>query len=416
METDDDYDDEEFVEVRSRLNVAAAIAYNSARSWIKRENLDAVIAFNGRIDATNAIMQAAKDAGKRYISVERTWFGDGLQLLPEENCLGLKAVHQLVEKWADFPLTNVQARKAASIVAARFMGTGNKEWRTYNVAATSKIWPGSGARRILLLPGSRSEIWGVPDYAEEWPTRTEAYDGLISHLALKPADLVLRAHPNWGEKIGRETGQRSERYYQEWARQRGIHFVPSVDNTSTLGLIEQADAVVVASSSAALEAGLIGKRVLALAPSPYSHAGFEERAYNLDELKNISRHSSEMTRREISRKTLRFCYTFAHRIPQYVDYVRCVTSTQYEYHKGGNPQRFLDIIQSGKLSADDDDFAADSSHEDTVLELIEERKWTELMPDMESITTSQRAEIKILRRNIYRSIDFIRSFFRHGDR
>lgn len=45
---------------------------NAARAWIAREGLEGVICFNGRMEATRAICEAARDAGVPFVSVERT--------------------------------------------------------------------------------------------------------------------------------------------------------------------------------------------------------------------------------------------------------------------------------------------------------------------------------------------------------
>jgi hypothetical protein len=415
FEGDADYASAEFTALKDKLNVAAAIGYEAARAWIGREGLDAVITFNGRMDVTRGIMEAARDAGIRYISMERPWFGDGLQLLPDESCLGLQSMNRLANEWARVPLTGAQARHAAAIVAARFMRSNTKEWRAYNISAEARNWPAQGAKRVLLVPGSRNEIWGHPDYAEGWASRTGAYDALIAHLGLRPDDLVLRAHPNWGERIGRETGRHAERYYREWAESRGIVFIPSTDDTSTLGLIEQADAVVVAGGSAALEAGLIGKRVLALAPSPYSRAGFEDSSYGPEALAAIRPLGSDpldMTPREIARKALRFCYTAARRVPQYVRYVNCIVPARYEYRAGADPRRVVELIRTGHLEADDSHHAEDAAEEDAVLDLIEAREWEKLRG---GTVDPGGQRICVERRPLFRTLDVVRPYLPHGD-
>lgn len=416
VESDADYASAEFIALKDKLNVPAAISYEAARAWIDREKLDAVIAFNGRMDATRGIMEAAMDAGIRYISMERTWFGDGLQLLPDESCLGLRSTHRLVEEWSRVPLTGLQARRAAAIIAGRFLRSNTKEWRAYNVSAAVRTWPAQGSRRVLLVPSSRNEVWGHPDWTDGWPTRLEAYNALIAHWRLSPDDLVLRAHPNWGEMQGKETGIRSENYYRDWAQARGITFIASTSNTSTLGLIEQADAVVVAGGSAALESAAIGKRVLALSASSYSHAGFEESAYGPEEIASIRPLESDISdaeRRDIARKALRFVYTCACRAPQYVNYVSCILPTQYKYYAGADPQRIVDLIRSGRLEADDSLYAQDPAEEDAVLDMIEAREWQELA---ESAVATAGSRIHIRRRPLLRLIDGIRARLPRGDR
>ena len=416
-ESDDDYDSLEFAALRKKFDEAAELAYNATCRWIEREKLDVIIAFNGRIDATRGIYEAAKKCGVRYISMERTMFGDGLQLLPDESCLGLKTVHDLVKKWSEKPLTKAQARAAVSALAGRFLKTDMKEWRVYNTSAKEKKWPADGKRRVLLVPGSRNEVWGSDDYADGWPSRTEAYDAVISHLGLDPQDVVVRAHPNWGEKIGQATGILSERYYYDWAKTRGIHYIHSDDDASTLSLIEQADVIVVANGTAALEAGLLGKRIIALAPSIYTKAGFEESAYSKEGIRFIEpiESGSGISKKKIIRQTLRFLYTYKYRIPQFVDFVRCVTPTSYKYYEGANYERIVDLIETGILKPDDSKFSEERFDEDLIVDQIEQKKFSDLMAN-EDGGAGDALEISVHRRGLYKAADLIRPYLKHGDR
>lgn len=420
FESDEDYASAEFKTIAARLQPAVQLSYQAARVWIREQRLDAVCVFNGRMDATRAIFEAAKSLGVRVVSLERTWFSDGLQLYPEESCLGLKSVHRLIGRWRDRPLTGPQARQAATYMARRFLRRNGNEWRAYNVNATSVDWPVSGSnRKILLIPSSRNEVWGHPDWESGWTDPLVAYDALIDHLGLRPADLLLRCHPNWGEKIGQQGGEYSERHYTDWAVRRGVHVIPSTDSTSTLGLIEQCDAIVVANGSAALEAGILGKQVIAIAPSIYQEAGFRDSVSMPEQLTSLRLHADldaaeQLRRREaIPRQTLRFAYTMVHRVPQYTQFVRAETTTRFKYDMSANPQRFIDLLRSGELRADDEEYADNLLAEDDVLQRIAQRDWQGLIDAPESDNHSYE---RVQRRLLFRPIDNIRQRMPLGDR
>jgi len=354
--------------------------------------------------------------------MERTWFGDGLQLLPGENCLGLGSIDKMMADWRDRPISKTQALRAASHIASRFLRQNSKEWRAYNTGAQDTDWPVSNSRRrILLVPGSRNEFWGHPDWVSQWAEPTAAFDAVIEHFGLQPADLVMRCHPNWAEKIGNATGHLSEAYFTNWASKRGIHFIPSADTTSTLGLIQQADAIVIGGGSAALEAGILGKQVIAVSPSMYQQAGFQSTAYNLEQLRNLKlvRYLDNSTRisetARITRQTLRFCYTMVYRVPQYVPYVKCMTTTRYEYQEGADPERLIKLLTSGYLEADDNHAAVNCSEEDEVLELIRRRDWNGLL-DMNIGNQFTAGLTKpVQRRWLFRPIDRVRDAMPRGD-
>jgi hypothetical protein len=420
FESDADYAGPEFKAIAARLQPAVQLSFQAARAWIRDQRLDAVCVFNGRMDATRAIYEAAKSLGVRVVSLERTWFGDGLQLYPEETCLGLGSVHRLIGRWRDLPLTGRQAVPGAPLVARPYLPPHDKEWRAYNVGATVADWPVHGGRhRILLLPGSRNEVWGHPDWESGWPDPLAAYDALIDHLRLAPDDVLLRCHPNWGEKIGRQGGEYAERHYAGWAARHGIQAISSADATSTLSLIEQCDAIVVANGSAALEAGTLGKQVIGIAPSLYQEAGFRDSVTAPRQMAGLRLRTDlepaeqERRRESTQRLTLRFAYAMVRRVPQYTRFVRADATTRFRYDMSADAQRFIELLRGGELRADDEECADDTRAEDEVLQRIERRDWQGLLDALEPDAGVYEP---VRRRLVFRPIDNIRQRMPLGDR
>jgi hypothetical protein len=420
FETDEDFASEDFARLARRLDGPTRQAFTAARRWIDQQRLDAVVLFNGRMDATRAVLEAALDAGVPYVSVERTWFGDGLQMLPNESCLGLRGIDHMMREWRDRPLQRHQALRAARHIAARFMRRNTGEWRAYNLTARETPWPVAGGRRkVLLVPGSRNEVWGHPDWVSRWPGHTQAFDAVIERLGLSPNDLVLRCHPNWGETIGGVGGERSERHFANWAAARGIHCIGSRDLISTTGLIQQCDAVLVCGGSAALEAGALGKQVIAVSPSIYRQAGFQSDADCREALGRLTLHADlapdvrSDVAANVSRLTLRFAYTMSYRVAQFVDQVRLVTTTRYDYRQGADPDRLTRMLVRGQLEADDPDCSDDTAAEDEVLTMIRERQWATLLDT--AVPTLELPIRHVRRRWMFRPIDRLREALPRGD-
>lgn len=418
FESDEEYATPQFHRLVQHLAPIIDLSHEAACKWIDECEIEALVVFNGRIDATRAIFESAIKKNIPVVSLERTWFGDGLQLLPQENCLGLKSVDRIVQEWAERPLTHQQAMYAARLIASRFLKKNMNEWRAYNTNATHASWPTKGKRKLLLIPGSRNEIWGHEDWSSGWAHPIEGYDALIQHLQLESDELVLRCHPNWGEKIGKMGGELPEKYYTDWANHRGITVIQSTSTVSTLELIMQADAIVIASGSAALEAGALGKQVISLAAANYQAAGIRDNARNPDELKklvlwgNLIDAEVKLRADDVRRKTLRFAYAIAYRAPQFVDYVKCDTPTRYFYKAGANPEQLIDLFQSGNLKADDSQFAESENEESQILDLMCKKEWGKLFFDVPVSTEYKR----IKRRFPYMAIDYLRNWMRHGDR
>lgn len=420
FESDADFESAEFQALVHRLDGPTQRVYGAARRWIDRERLDAICLFNGRMDATRAVLEAARAVELPFVSVERTWFGDGLLMLPGENCIGLHTVDTMMRDWRNLPLTQAQALRAASHVASRFLRRNGKEWRAYNLSARTTDWPiAQSRRRVLLVPGSRNEIWGHPDWTSKWKEHTAAFDALMDHLGLSADDVVLRCHPNWGEYIGSTDGSKAERHYTDWAKRRGIHCIASTDPTSTLGLIELCDAVVVCGGSAALEAGLLGKQVIAVSPSVYQEAGFQSNADSPESLRSLVLHATldaathGLQSAHVARQTLRFAYTMIYRLSQYVNQVRCVTTTRYEYFEGADLGRLPNLLRTGVLQADDASHARDLTGEDEVLGLIARRQWQTLLESAPGLPNAPRRSVR--RRWFLRPIDHLREALPRGD-
>jgi hypothetical protein len=416
-ETDAEYLTSEFSEMVDALAPSVSSAYLSALDWIEKERLDSIVLFNGRIDLTKGILEAAKTANIPFVTFERTWFGDGLQLLPNESCLGLKSIDRLTHEWADKPLLATQAEEAATRIASRFARTNTNEWRAYNVNATQTPWPAKGERRVLFVPGSRCEVWGNEDWVDAWPSRTEGFDSLIEQLDLKPEECVLRCHPNWKETIHGVTGAPSERMYVDWAARRGIAVIESGSSVSTLGLIEESDAIVVSAGSAALEAGALGKQVFAMGPSWYQRAGFET-TVNPATLSSVRMHLEldEKQRLEqadaTARKTLRFSYSINNRIPQYVQNVKSVSPTEYRYAGDPDPMRLHDLLTTGVLMPDDSGYSDGLVEENAILQRMADRNWMSFHAEPNPAADGY----SIHRRLAFRGVDLIRDRFARGDR
>ncbi len=405
----------EFRDLQVSLAAAAARAYAGARAWIERERLDGLICFNGRFEANRAVIEAAADAGIPYLTVERTWFGDGLQFAINDNCLDLRQLDRLNARFRDVPLSARQAARAAHHLAARFLRRNVKEWRAYNRQAQPQPWPAAGrgeGLRVLIVPSSRNEVDGHPHWTYGWAQLTDGLDAVLETLGADPRRAVLRCHPNWGEHIGRRTGELSERYYTEWANRRGVHVIGSRDRASTFDLIAQADLVIVTGGSAAFEAGALGKPVVSLTPSAYQTAGICAPVLSPDDLARLTAAFDAVPRERI-RRALRYGYTHIYRFSQYVDYVRAVTTTRYCYFNGADAARLARMLASGAVEPDDPATASDTAGEDAVVAQVEAQDWDGLLAPQ---APAAGREIAVRRRAALRWIDALRERFPQGDR
>jgi hypothetical protein len=410
-ETQNERDSPEFVEMKNRLSKAAVESFGITRNWIKKRKLDAIVCFNGRMDATRGVLEAARYDKVTYVSFERA-MGDGLLLLPNTDCLGLQEVHRTVRDFRDRPLKKNQALMAAKIVASRFLKKNTQEWRAYNLNSVDQEWPTNSQRRILILPSSYNELDGHPDWKIEWKDQFDAFTNIVRALDLPRDSFVMRGHPNWSESIGAASGDTIEKHYRTWAAENGVLYIPGKSNISTKHLIAQCDTVIVNGGSAALEAGLLGKKIISLVPANYRDSGFVLNYLNADaDVEKLKNHNP----RETMRMTLRFLYSWCFRTMQYTREVKALDSIHYLYDASFDGDKLLNIIGTNQVSPDDASYADDVWGEQAVLDMIENNQWEEIYNSQDA-TQQIHMPITFERRPAFRFIDSVRALLPVGDR
>lgn len=413
-ESEREWDEPGVREIRKRLAGPISQVYHSARNWIIDERIDGVICFNGRMDLPRGVTYACEQLGVPYITHERTWFGDGIQLIPNGNCLSLKALGELVREFDDKPLTAVQAAHSGKLIGDRFLQRNSLEWRLYNQNPEPAPWPLSApGKRVLVLPSSKNEFAGHEEWRTEWADNTEALDDFFDAFDIDASQVVLRCHPNWAETIGSVEGNRSLELYARWAAERGIHCIRSEEKASTYELIQQADVVVLNGGSSAVEAGACGKQVVCLGPSTYQEAGFVHVFRSRSELLG-KQGELNLDPEMIRRKTLRFLYVRSHRFPQYVPYVKAIETTRYRYFQGASADVLIHMLKEGRIRPDDPEHAESESSEDEVLRALESAEWGALA-DYKA-PQKEGTPLEINRRPGLKWIDGFRAKFARGDR
>lgn len=390
------------------------VAYGSAREWIRREKLDGVLLFNGRMDATRAVLEAARDLGVGVVTVERPWFGHGLNLVPNESCLGLSEYHRIVSEFDHMPLTSVQARRAARQIAARYGYGTLPDWRVFHAESKPHRWPTSGrGPRILILPSSRGEVQFDPSWEFHYASDMAAgFDAILKALGASADNVVLRAHPIWAQKIGRYDGSSPLTYYREFAVRSGFHWIGPDEKVLTTSLMDQADVVVTGGGASALEAAALGKAVVSLGPAVYSSSSAVLAIMGPEDLRKIEA-SLRRSPEERVAHCLRALYSIECRVPQYVLHVRSLTPTKYAYFEGADVKRLLSIFERGRVEPDDAAAASGPEEERKVISRILERRWDDFESD-EFVAPG--ADMKVGRRWMWSWLDRAREWRPPGDR
>ena len=413
IENPADMGSQAFLEKQSKLDAAVRISFENAKKWIADNQLDAVIGFNGRMDATKAVHAACEDLGVVYISHERGWFGDGLHLVVNGNCLGLAQLNEMVANYADHPLTRQQAEKAADFIIRRISGQQTHEWRLYNLDRQDSEWPATEmGPRILILPSSSNEFFTEEELETDWLDPTQAMDCLLDQYKGLHPSVVLRAHPNWDENIGVATGAKIWDFYSTWAKKRDICLVDPSSNMSSQWLMQQADIVVVTSSTAGMEAGFLGKRVISLAKSHYEGGGFVE-SFDGPEAFDAFNPRAIIDESHIIARALRYVYTHKYRYTQFYQSIKAISASQCQFYDGDVAQRLAQICREGRILPSDTTVGDSADEEMAFVEALRGGQWKDIV--INNVTPASGEEIKMKRKPLFRWVSALREWVPPGD-
>lgn len=394
------------------LVIPVETAYANTMRWIEKNRLDAVVLFNGRMDVLAGVVAACEDLKIPFLSLERPWLGHGIAMIPNGNCLDLSELNAMCAEYARAPLSASQAKHAGALSAKSFTGGNKLLWRLYNTEPGETAWPVSGAsRRVLILPSSRNEFEGHPHWTSGWSDYAVAFDDVMDRLSISSADCVLRCHPSWKEKMGVNTGWRSEEHYTAWCSHRNIHVISSANRASTYDLIAAADLIIVNGSTSGVEAALRGKQVLLVGHATYERSDLCSTVSTPKELETLTLPPHRA--RETAVKALRYMYVMANRFPQFVRFVRAISTGHCEYFVGADSDRIVAMLRTGRVAADDTQIGENDGVEREVADALVRGDWGSL-GQPESIGVSA-DHVAVERRVGLRWIDSIRDRLPRGD-
>lgn len=324
---------------------AYRVGYHSTLRWIEECGVDLIVLFNGRIDILKGVMDAARAAGVDFASHERSWFGNGIMLIPHENCLGLGLMHDLGRTVADRELTADETASAETVIRRRVERLGSNEWRDFQVQGEQ--WQREVADAIgtppevLVLPSSMYEVWGHPDWQTGWRDNFEALDWLQERVGVPWSQWVIRGHPIWGQRVGKSLGVHASRRYREFCRARGIRYVEAESPIHTSALIDSSELVVVNGGSSVIDAVWRGKPVVSLSESAFRFSGICPTALSSADGLDIPEDS--VRRRQL----VRFIHGMDRLMPTFVDHLVSVSPAQQLQYAGAD---FEDIVAQVRLN------------------------------------------------------------------
>ncbi|MBN6367753.1 hypothetical protein JZL89_20645, partial [Providencia rettgeri] len=418
IESLSDINSEDVTYFQNLLMPGAKKFFHATINWLKENNIEILILFNGRMDYTRAALEAAKELGIPCITHERPLFGHGLILNLNENCSSLKNIHEINIQFKNKALTKKQSHLAAKLLAERFVGKNNLEWKKYNENPNSvSEWPNINSNmKILICPSSKNELLGHPDWNTPWGNNTDALDIMLDNNIIRSEDILVRFHPSWAVSFGKINAKKCSEHYLNWCNRRNIKYIPSESSMNTRDLISISDLVILNGSNTILESGAIGKPTLCLGPSPYTHSGAAIDILSFNDLKSISLEKILCRdKKEIITSTLRYVYSRAYREPLYVNEVVSKTVTECDFYSSDTQNPIEDVI-NGKFIVNCSSYAESSDEEINIVDSLAKNDnivFSELSNyPTDSITDFNK--INLTRKHIYRLVDWVRNMQAKG--
>jgi hypothetical protein len=400
----------QFSDLQTRSAESAAIAWSNTRRWIRDHSLDCVFVFNGRFDLTRAILEACVDESVRWVSVERSWFGEGVQLLPGESCLGLRTFHELCKRWAGRPLSYAQAVRASELIARRVNRQSIGEWKQYNLRSTAR----HTAREIryLFLPSSQHEWMGHPDRNSGWTHPTDGLEFLCSRWGLNMSDVLVRGHPAWALTSKLYGPSRANEFYGNWAARVGAQYIDAASDLDTHELMRDARLILLNGSSASMQAAWLGKPLISFVPAAFTSSGISLNLVDAEAVVGMDAPAVEGVRRPDRswidpvtqcRLALRYIYCVNFRLMQFVDSLRSTSPYTFSVAEPHDLSGLESLVADGILQESDRTYEYDDAGERRVVDTILSGNAQSLRVDSQGQRPGRFNPIR--RRMAYRLID-----------
>ena len=130
----------------------------------------------------------------------------------------------------------------------------------------------SSKLNVLVLPSSPSEFIGEEDFESEFSNQIKSLD-LIKEK-FPNSKVMVKGHPIWNQKIYELDKTDIDKEFQVACNKNNFEYLLSSKQIDTNNLISQHEIIITFGSSAAVNAGVLGKKVILLGNAEYKYAKY----------------------------------------------------------------------------------------------------------------------------------------------
>jgi hypothetical protein len=247
--------------------------YIASKRFLKENNINTVISFNGRMDYKRAIFRSAEALGIDCYNYERTRPGGYIEIFKNTLPHNIIAKTEWINKaWSDPEYTLEEKMKTGALFFEEKKAGKVIVDKSYVAGQQKGLLPEevkNSGKNIVLFTSSDDEFAAVGKEYKN-PFFIDQLDGInyvvdLVGKQLPDFNLVIRMHPNLkGVKGAEATGILTlNKIYPN------IHVIPPESPVDSYALIDLADKVIVFGSSIGIESSFWRKPVILLAKSFY---------------------------------------------------------------------------------------------------------------------------------------------------
>ena len=309
---------------------------------------DFLFIFNGRFHDVAAAIKAAKKLNIPFATHERAWFGRGLQINLNTDCLSLKYGHY--DKNINY--SDQDLEHAKDLVERRINNGIKGEWKVYNQSRSSLDAQSVSTKykgKYLVIPSSRSEFLGHSDFELNDENSLVTLDKLLEFYNINTQEVIVRGHPAWTSKFGHNELSESAQEYRSWCVDNGATFIePDDSSVSTYELMLVSKLGIFNGGSAVIEAVHLRLPCVALSKAHYISGSF------VTDLSGAKGSWPATLPREVKESDLLDVYKYVHfryrHQVTFFNHVFANASTKYSYNIDQSCLReFEAIVSMGKM-------------------------------------------------------------------
>lgn len=299
---------------------SAAIVATGIWNYLKVNEIDSALLFNGRQSITRVALEIFRQRGIRVLTHERAEYQRGhINVKPNAHCMSSEPFKAFWSMWAHIPLERESLDATLKWLVQRRYGA-NLAWIPFNNSSVcssslkTRLSLSRDKRLWALFTSSTDEVAGDPLMRGPYESQDAWVRDVVQWVGSRDdLELVIKVHPNLGGNIYIGKAVDELQIYQEMksALPANVRLVLPEDSVNAYSLAEEADVGLTFGSTIGLEMAMMGKPVLLASRALYEYGSQILTVRSKETLPGmLERCLQASPDREIQREAFRLAYYY----------------------------------------------------------------------------------------------------------